>query len=863
MQLWLSCHYSLFEVFGAVAVQEDSISHDDDADQDGKLLVDWVVKKDGGMVSDKLELRKVKRGLGGYDFGMFATQDFVKDEVVMTIPLSCMVSSTKRYKKNSNKDDSVPQTTLERECQTVHNMVFEYQKGNNSDYYPYMKYIFEGHGNLWGETLKTWSEEGKRVLFDTVIDTELAPQRVFVEQFSYDNDCEPSPQDNEKPDQSVDAETRHLSEQAYVYFLARSRGDSIVPLYDMIPHRNGHWRNVDAEMIPEKRVISVYAHRDIQKGEQLYTSMNECDHLGCEDLEDTYLTQHLFSHFGVLEDYPRRWLLEADPEMDDMDMIIDLDQRREPDGSKKLFLHWRTPLPDPYQINWIHAHLQRLHRINQTVYEEAATLDAPHERDTTIQYYEAYKEIFQAAWDNRKGDTLDEAESANKREYDSLQYSKSDAVIPYESYAVCTRSISQDVQAGRKEIGLDQSHYQPIRFSYTEGIDVTTLTLNGWVQTATNFRPHYHEPVVHAAAQYMKKVKRIIFLGGGDNMLLHEMMKYKDLELVVGIELDQMVSRLSFKHFGNSPFFDDPRIQWWFGDASKAINVLPDDYFGSFDIVIVDLLTYIADTVKVKGSLSIMDAAALLMKQEGGVILRNEDFSIRSNTAFAKYTVDLDFLDMPYLCEQSITMGSNSIDFLKAETVDHGVEVLVRPLFFPNKNDAQNGVPFDGWNKYRNKRQQTCEAVNDDLLDKDEGDHCDEDTQNGPYGVMTIIEAENASSASKTIPEIQAEVTSVANKFGLKDGSLVVSESSPNVFILVHDEGYITTRVYKDERYIAFDVAIWEDFNRVDAFNDDLVAAVGGSVQKSTTSLKVVTGGMPVRRDVCRNSYLATFVIER
>lgn len=50
-----------------------------------------------------------------------------------------------------------------------------------------------------------------------------------------------------------------------------------------------------------------------------------------------------------------------------------------------------------------------------------------------------------------------------------------------------------------------------------------------------------------------------MFVGGGDSMLLHELLKYDSLELVVALELDQRVVRGSYKHFGTQPHFDDNR----------------------------------------------------------------------------------------------------------------------------------------------------------------------------------------------------------------------------------------------------------------------------------------------------------------
>lgn len=110
----------------------------------------------------------------------------------------------------------------------------------------------------------------------------------------------------------------------------------------------------------------------------------------------------------------------------------------------------------------------------------------------------------------------------------------------------------------------------------------------------------------------------------------------------MGLELDQTVVRYSFKHLGASHYFHDPRVQWWFGDASKSFLALPKEYFGIFDLDIVDLLSHIADALKVTESLSLMSAAKLLMKPEDGIIVKQEDFSFNPVADhFAKALVSL------------------------------------------------------------------------------------------------------------------------------------------------------------------------------------------------------------------------------
>ena len=116
-----------------------------------------------------------------------------------------------------------------------------------------------------------------------------------------------------------------------------------------------------------------------------------------------------------------------------------------------------------------------------------------------------------------------------------------------------------------------ESAYQKILFSRDVESEDTCLTLDNTVQICASYRPHYHEMVVHNTARFLDKIKRVVFVGGGDSMLLHEIVKYPSLELVVGLELDQKVTRNSFKYFGTQPHYDNEKVQWWYGDASKSL----------------------------------------------------------------------------------------------------------------------------------------------------------------------------------------------------------------------------------------------------------------------------------------------------
>ncbi len=99
-----------------------------------------------------------------------------------------------------------------------------------------------------------------------------------------------------------------------------------------------------------------------------------------------------------------------------------------------------------------------------------------------------------------------------------------------------------------EEVAVENSLYQTVIFEENLIKEDKCLRLDATLQQCSSYRPHYHEPFVHYSASYLNKdlmsgVKRVVFVGGGDSMLLHEILKYEELELVLGLELDQKVTR--------------------------------------------------------------------------------------------------------------------------------------------------------------------------------------------------------------------------------------------------------------------------------------------------------------------------------
>jgi spermidine synthase/S-adenosylmethionine/arginine decarboxylase-like enzyme len=365
-----------------------------------------------------------------------------------------------------------------------------------------------------------------------------------------------------------------------------------------------------------------------------------------------------------------------------------------------------------------------------------------------------------------------------------------------------------------------KTFYQLMNFQERSDPPDVCMDLEDTLQICSSYRPHYHEFSAHFPARYIEEVRRVVFVGGGDSMLLHEVLKYPTLELVVGLELDQVVTRKSFKYFHTQPHFDDDRVQWWFGDAIKSLLLLPKEYWGSFDLLLVDL----SETVmafSVTEDLDVFDALALLLKPEG-IMVKNELYMEEMSQAF-DYTVQIAY-ESPKICSQAYALGSNKVDFFHHQRKDHGVEtLLLMPL-------EQINDRFEWMHDYRKNDARADGKCDLETSTKSE-------VQERSAGILHVLDAENV----KVFLDGSIEdliYTTVEN-----EGLTPVSTSSKDkdLVVVVLKEGYVVARMWPEHSYCALDINLWGSFQKAAKVRESLLISLGS---ESVSAFRVVVGGM-------------------
>jgi len=641
----------------------------------------------------------------------------------------------------------------------------------------------------------------------------------------------------------------------------------------MIPHGNGgEWHNVDF-LVPDSLGYAAYrmgAIRHIAAGESLHISHNQCRHpdLCPEDMPFTLLTPEMLLGKGFVEPYPHRFGFTTGYEdSDDQYLIFEVNEPTTVDGVEtEVAVNFllSSGAPNSLQVNFIQAHLKRLGNMNEQVQSRIENeLQDPMERSVVQSYFGALLTALRQAYRTARGENLKRIKTSSTESHEKSEcFALANSSVAGEEY--CQHMYRVGAENGHEAVfddlqprpdSLDygfevtncqsrftdtllaneaiSSFYQTIEFDHFRTAETgkhdSCLMLGDFPQSCTSFRPHYHEIFVHYPASFVKQVKRVLFMGGGDLMILHELLKYP-LEVAYGLELDQEVVRQSFRHYGIQPSFDDPRVKWYFGDAAKSVLTIPKELHGTFDVVYVDLMDYVADTVMVSEGVSLLDMAARLVSPDG-VIAQNRDFPQQGKPELTKYAVDATFGDIPQFCQEYISVSSNGVNFATAPTFDHHVPTL----FYKAGNQEYYGA----WTNFHYNpelggaemtRMETTKSLG--LFIAIEAEECKVSLED-PTALKEII-ANSLSTSGLSQVDYTYSTPGEASKARFFD----------SVLTFVFREGILTLRTQPTLRYAAMDLQLWSDFDVQEILLQRLVDAVGSNLWETASTFRISTGGM-------------------
>ncbi len=151
----------------------------------------------------------------------------------------------------------------------------------------------------------------------------------------------------------------------------------------------------------------------------------------------------------------------------------------------------------------------------------------------------------------------------------------------------------ENLDASGSAIGFrvtQKLHEEQTRFQKLEIWETTDwgnlMALDGCIMLTSRDNFLYHEMMSHPALFTHSNPKRVVIIGGGDCGTLREVLRHREVESAVQVEIDEAVTRAAEKWFpelceANS----DPRAQLLFDDG---IAYMKNAAAESVDVVIVD-----------------------------------------------------------------------------------------------------------------------------------------------------------------------------------------------------------------------------------------------------------------------------------
>lgn len=252
-----------------VVLSETEAQSEDQLIFHSKSLISWF-KSNNGYIHPSLQMRRLDDADPTSIFGVFTESELEEGTLLLSIPDDIIIHST---------EDEPRQL----DCGLVRALIEELNKKEQSKYAPYVNYLFDRQLVL-GQLLPSgWSDAGKEMLMKALGDEEFSLVDATArfnryQKMGLENTLPPAEPISWLEDgwfHECGGERDELSQYAALLVLQRSWDDVLIPIYDMINHRNGIWFNTrsDENGVHEGKFVNVFASRDIYAGEQIYGSV--------------------------------------------------------------------------------------------------------------------------------------------------------------------------------------------------------------------------------------------------------------------------------------------------------------------------------------------------------------------------------------------------------------------------------------------------------------------------------------------------------------------------------------------------------------------------------------------------------------
>ncbi|MCR5481643.1 MAG: polyamine aminopropyltransferase [Clostridia bacterium] len=137
-----------------------------------------------------------------------------------------------------------------------------------------------------------------------------------------------------------------------------------------------------------------------------------------------------------------------------------------------------------------------------------------------------------------------------------------------------------------KILHCEKTDFQELRIFENEEFG-KFMVLDGYIQITEKDEFIYHEMISHPAMAVNPDVKKVLIIGGGDGGTAREISRYKSIERIDMVEIDEGVVNACKKYIPQTSavFSNEPRLNLIIGDGLKFVENAPD---AAYDLILVD-----------------------------------------------------------------------------------------------------------------------------------------------------------------------------------------------------------------------------------------------------------------------------------
>ena len=146
-----------------------------------------------------------------------------------------------------------------------------------------------------------------------------------------------------------------------------------------------------------------------------------------------------------------------------------------------------------------------------------------------------------------------------------------------------TKNIRYSIKVDR-QLFSKKSDFQRIDIFHSEDMG-NILTLDGLLMVTERDEFVYHEMITHIALAVNPDIKNILVIGAGDGGTIRELTKYKSVEHIDMVEIDEEVVKACVEYLPQTSCkLNDDRVNIFYEDGLKFVRGKKSEY----DLIIID-----------------------------------------------------------------------------------------------------------------------------------------------------------------------------------------------------------------------------------------------------------------------------------